>query len=174
MKKAVYSILASFATVLVLMSIFVSCENTAKNCDKPECDTVCCPAQDANADCAKTCDKPCCAKEMHHKEGAKKCCKAGKAKECKHLEGEMKKCCAGKDSIACAEHKAAMEMHGKMCAKDSTKACCMKMMMDGKTCPKDSTKVCSMKMKAKMCAKDSTKACCMKMKKEIEEEVIEE
>lgn len=156
MKKIVYSILGSLATLVLVLSLFVSCDNAAKNCDKAECDAVCCPATEANADCADTCDKPCCAKEVEKE--IKKCCKAGDAKECKHaLEGEMKKCCAGKDSIACAEHKAAMEMHGKMCSKDSTKACCMK-------------------MKSEMCKKDCTKPCCAnkQMEKEVEKEMIEE
>lgn len=131
MKKVIYSILGGLSVLVLALGMFVSCENTAKSCDKEACDTVCCPATEGVTDCAADCDKPCCAIE-EGKEGKKCCkagdkkeCKAGDKKECKHHEGvEGKKCCAGKDSIACAEHKAAMEMEGKMCKKDCTKPCC--------------------------------------------------
>lgn len=143
MKKVVYAILGSLSVLVLTLAMFVSCDNTAKSCEKESCDSVCCPATEGVTDCAVDCDKPCCTEEGKEgkkccKEGDKKECKAGDKKECKkHEEGAMKKCCAGKDSIACAEHKAAMEMEGKVCEKDCTKPCCadkkMKKMVEEET-----------------------------------------
>lgn len=122
MKKVIYTIFAGMSVLLIAMVLFVACGNEAKSCEKKECDATCCPATDGEAQCSAECDKPCCASEM---KGEKKCCKAGEAKTCDHhKEGEAKKCCAGKDSVACAEHKAAMKMDGKVCEKDCKKACC--------------------------------------------------
>jgi hypothetical protein len=107
MKKVIYAILGSLSVLVLALAMFVSCDNDAKSGEKEACTKE---LKDG---------KKCC------KEGDKKECKAGDKKEGKkHEEGAMKKCCAGKDSIACAEHKAAMKMEGKECKKDCAKPCC--------------------------------------------------